>query len=136
MAVLLLAPWIGAVSDASRRRKPWVVGLTIVCAGATLILAPLSRTAFSGRLGLVLLLAAFAVANTAYQLALTPYNAMLPELVPEAQQGRLSGFGTALGYAGSIAGVLLVAPFVTGALGICPLYIPLRISTCGPDKAR
>src|SRR4030095_12058196 len=73
VAVLLLAPWIGAVSDASRRKKPWVVGLTLVCAGATLALAPLSHAAFSGRLGLILLLVAFAVANTAYQLALTPY---------------------------------------------------------------
>ncbi len=116
--VLLLAPWIGAVSDASRRRKPWVVGLTLVCAGATLALSPLSRAALSDKLGLLLLLAAFAVANTAYQLALPPYNAMLAELSPEGGRGRLSGLGTALGYVGSITGVLLVAPFVTGALGI------------------
>jgi MFS transporter, UMF1 family len=120
VAVLLLAPWIGAVSDASRRRKSWVVGMTVVCAGATLALAPLSRVPGADRAGVILLLAAFALANTAYQLALPPYNAMLPELVPERERGRLSGFGTALGYAGSITGVLLVAPFVTGAarLGI------------------
>jgi len=65
-----------------------------------------------------LLLAAFAVANVAYQLALPPYNAMLTELVPAAEHGRLSGLGTAVGYVGSIAGVLLVAPFVAGGLGI------------------
>src|SRR4029453_10643434 len=41
---------------------------------------------------------------------------MLPELVPPAARGRLSGYGTALGYVGAIAGVLLVAPFVTGGL--------------------
>ena len=68
--------------------------------------------------GLLLLLGAFAVANTAYQLALPPYNAMLAELVPESDRGKLSGLGTALGYAGSITGILLVAPFVTGGLGI------------------
>jgi UMF1 family MFS transporter len=115
--VLLLAPWIGAVSDASGRRKPWVVGLTLVCVAATLALSPIGR-AVTGRPGLLAILAAFAVANTAYQLALPPYNAMLPELVPESEQGRLSGVGTALGYAGSITGVLLVAPFVTGGAGI------------------
>jgi len=76
VAVLLLAPWIGAVSDASRRRKPWVVGFTLVCAGATLAVAPLAHAEASPRLGLLLLLGAFAVANTAYQLALPPYNAM------------------------------------------------------------
>jgi MFS transporter, UMF1 family len=116
--VLLLAPWIGAVSDASGRRKPWVVGLTLVCVAATLALSPIGRTAGTGRPGLFAILAVFAVANTAYQLALPPYNAMLTELVPESGRGRLSGVGTALGYAGSITGVLLVAPFVTGGAGI------------------
>jgi UMF1 family MFS transporter len=118
VVVLLLAPWIGAISDASRRRKPWVVGLTLACAGATLALSPLSRAAAPERVGLLLLLGAFAVANTAYQLALPPYNAMLAELAPEPGRGRLSGLGTALGYVGSITGVLLVAPFVTGGLGM------------------
>ena len=112
LAVLFLAPWVGAVSDASGRRKPWVVGMTLVCVAATLALSPLSRS------GLLPVLAAFAVGNTAYQLALPPYNAMLPELAPDGERGRLSGLGTALGYAGSITGVLLVAPFVTGGLGI------------------
>lgn len=112
--VLVAAPWIGAVSDASRRRKPWVVGLTLACVAATLTLAALAR----GSAPLGLLLAAFAVANVAYQLALPPYNAMLTELVPPAERGKLSGLGTAVGYIGSIAGVLLVAPFVAGGLGI------------------
>jgi UMF1 family MFS transporter len=116
VAVLFAAPWVGAVSDATGRRKPWVVGLTLVCVAGTLALSPLGRGGAGS--GLLPLLAAFAVANTAYQLALTPYNAMLPELVPPAERGRLSGIGTAVGYAGSIAGVLLVAPFVTGGLGI------------------
>ncbi len=112
--VLVAAPWIGAVSDASRRRKPWVTGLTLACVAATLGIAALARE--SAPLGL--LLAAFAVANVAYQLALPPYNAMLTELTTPERRGRLSGIGTAVGYAGSIAGVLLVAPFVTGGLGI------------------
>jgi UMF1 family MFS transporter len=41
---------------------------------------------------------------------------MLPELIPAEQQGRLSGLGVAVGYVGSIIGVLLVLPFFTGAL--------------------
>lgn len=118
LAVLFAAPWIGAVSDASGKRKPWVVGMTLACVAATLALSPLARATLPGRAGLLALLAAFAVANTAYQLALPPYNAMLSGLVPPSDHGRLSGFGTALGYVGSIAGVLLVAPFVTGGLGI------------------
>jgi UMF1 family MFS transporter len=106
--VLFAAPYFGARSDVSRRRKPWVVGLTLACVAATALLAPLSRAPVA------LVLATFVVADVAYQLALPFYNAMMPELVPEAEHGRLSGLGTALGYVGSIAGVLAVAPLVDG----------------------
>ncbi len=117
LAVLFLAPWVGAVSDASGRRKPWVVGTTLVCVAATLAFSPLAHSGAS-RVGLLSLLAAFVLANTAYQLALPPYNAMMADLAPASDRGRLSGLGTALGYVGSIAGVLLVAPFVTGGWGL------------------
>ncbi len=118
LLVLVLAPVFGAFSDASRRRKPWVISLTLLSVAGTVALAPLSNAPLPQEKSILLLLAAFAAANTAYQLAIPPYNAMLPELVPAAELGRMSGFGTALGYAGSIAGVLLVAPFVTGRLGL------------------
>ena len=120
LVVLVAAPWVGAASDSTGRRKPWVVGLTLACVAATAGLAWLAHAALSPRLSLALLLAAFAFANTAYQLALPPYNAMLSELVPARDRGRMSGLGTAAGYVGSIAGVLLVAPFVTGGLSIPP----------------
>jgi len=110
--VLFAAPYFGARSDVSRRRKPWVVGLTLACVAATTMLAPLSRVP------VLLLLATFVVADVAYQLALPFYNAMMPELAPEAEHGRLSGLGTAVGYLGSIAGVLAVAPFVSGKWSI------------------
>jgi UMF1 family MFS transporter len=61
-------------------------------------------------------LAAFIVANYAYQAAQPFYNAMLPDLVPAEEQGRLSGIGTAVGYVGTIVGLLLVVPFFNGAL--------------------
>jgi UMF1 family MFS transporter len=118
LLVLAAAPVIGAFSDASRRRLPWVVGFTFLCVAATLALSPLARAPLAPRTVVLLLLLVFVVANTAYQLAIPPYNAMLPELVPASELGRMSGFGTALGYVGSIAGVLLVAPFVTGSFGL------------------
>jgi UMF1 family MFS transporter len=112
--VLFAAPYFGARSDVSRRRKPWVVALTLACVAATALLAPIANAPVDPATGLLLLLATFAVADVAYQLALPFYNAMMPELVPEAEHGRLSGLGTALGYVGSIAGVLFVASFVSG----------------------
>ena len=112
--VLFAAPYFGARSDVSRRRKPWVVGLTLACVAATALLDPISRASLPPVAGVVILLATFTLADVAYQLALPFYNAMMPELVPPAEHGRISGLGTALGYVGSIAGVLLVAPFVSG----------------------
>ena len=61
------------------------------------------------------MLACYVVANFAYQAAQPFYNAMLPELVPVEHQGRLSGMGAAVGYIGSIAGVMLVI-ILTGVL--------------------
>ena len=112
--VLFAAPYLGALSDLRRRRKAWVVGLTLACAAATALLHPFGAASLSPAAATALLLACFAVAHTAYQLALPFYNAMMPELVPESEQGRLSGLGTALGYVGSIAGVLAMLPLVRG----------------------
>jgi len=132
--VVISIPFLGALSDVRRRRKPWVVGFTILsCAACALMgvlgqrLLPLTGEAVDNPVTLPAgwhasgaplfwVLAAFVVANFAYQAAQPFYNAMLPELVPPEEQGRLSGFGTAIGYVGSIVGVALVVPFFNGTL--------------------
>ena len=132
--VFLSIPFLGALSDVRRRRKPWVVGFTVLSCAATALLGVLGQTLFpltgegvdraatlpsgwhASGAPLFWLLAAFVLANFAYQAAQPFYNAMLPELVPIQEQGRLSGFGTAIGYLGSIFGVILVAPFFNGSL--------------------
>ena len=132
--VVVSIPVFGAISDATQRRKPWVVGFTLIACLSTVIMA------IFGQLGLPLIgegvtgtgssqpiapgvalfgvLAAFTIANYTYQGAQPFYNAMLPELVPVDHRGRLSGTGAALGYVGSITGVLLTFPFFTGAMPI------------------
>jgi UMF1 family MFS transporter len=51
---------------------------------------------------------------------------MMPELVPVDHRGRLSGMGAALGYLGSIIGVLLTFPFFAGQMPILGA-IPERV---------
>lgn len=132
--VVLAIPFLGALSDARRRRKPWVVGFTVLSCLATAMigvfgqrLLPLTGTGVdspaalpagwhAGGAPLYWVLGAYVVAMFAYQAAQPFYNAMMPELVPIEEQGRLSGFGTAIGYVGSIVGVLLVMPFFNGTL--------------------
>ena len=139
LLVALSIPVLGAVSDAQRRRRPWVIGFTLAAVAATALIGVLGRTtlplvgeqvvgaAAAGGAGLGLaalapLLVAFVVANYAYQGALPFYNAMLPELAAPEAQGRLSGLGAALGYVGSIVGVLVGMTFFAGGIpGIAQL---------------
>jgi UMF1 family MFS transporter len=132
--VVAAIPVLGAISDVRRRRMPWVVGFTIMSCAACVLMGvfgvtslPLIGTGIdSGVLrqpdwhptasALFPVLAFYVIANFAYQAAQPFYNAMLPELVPVEERGRLSGLGTAVGYVGSIVGVVLVFPFFTGGL--------------------
>jgi UMF1 family MFS transporter len=134
--MVVAIPVLGAISDVRRRRKPWVVGFTIASCLACAAMGILGQTTLplvgegvahpvsvpSGwhvsTSALIPVLVAFAIANFAYQAAQPVYNAMLPELVPVEEQGRLSGFGVAVGYVGSIVGVVLVLPFFTGGLPV------------------
>jgi UMF1 family MFS transporter len=50
--------------------------------------------------------------NFGYESALVYYNAYLPDLAPPSHQGRVSGWGFAVGYAGSIAALVAALPFV------------------------
>jgi UMF1 family MFS transporter len=133
--VVVSIPLFGAISDATQRRKPWVVGFTLVACISTILIAVLgqiglpligegvtaavqSRSLMPSGVALFAVLSAFTIANYAYQGAQPFYNAMLPELAPVDHRGRLSGMGSAFGYAGSITGVLLTFPFFSGSLPI------------------
>lgn len=130
--VVISIPVFGAISDATQRRKPWVVGFTLMACASTVIMAAVGQIGLpligegiiaaatdprlSSGLALFGVLAAFTIANYAYQGAQPFYNAMMPELVPVDHRGRLSGLGAALGYVGSITGVILTFPFFTGSM--------------------
>ena len=138
--VVLSVPFLGALSDARRRRKPWVMWFTIISCLACAAIGILGQTTIPvtgaqtidgvtaaggwqpslGSLFWVFL--AFTIANYTYQAAQPFYNAMMSDLAPPAEQGRLSGIGTAVGYVGTIVGLLLVSPFFGGEL---PLLGPL-----------
>jgi MFS transporter, UMF1 family len=150
--VVVSIPLFGAISDATLRRKPWVVWFTIACCLMTAIMGIVGQTSVPligdsisdpvaigsytlGGMAAVIILASFVIANYAYQGALPFYNAMMFELVPPEEQGRLSGIGTALGYFGAIIGVLLVTPFFSGTmplLGAIPSGVMTFLRTVVP----
>ncbi len=94
----LVSPVRGAMSDRTRRRKPFLFVFTL------LTILP---TAVIGFVDIGLGLLAFAIANFAYQAALIYYDALLPEVARNGARGRLSGIGVGLGYLGTIVSGLL-----------------------------
>jgi UMF1 family MFS transporter len=132
--VVISIPIFGAISDATQRRKPWVVGFTLMTVAMTALLGVVGQTVIPligeavespsvasytlAGLPAVVILTAFIIANWAYQGAMPFYNAMMFELVPPNELGRISGIGTALGYIGAIVGILLASPFFNGAIPV------------------
>ena len=103
----VVSPILGAMSDRTGRRKPFLLFFTI------LTIVP---TALIGLVDIGLGLLAFAVANFAYQAALIYYDALLPEVARASTRGKLSGIGVGLGYLGTIVSGLLFR-FTTDADG-------------------
>lgn len=126
MAIALLSPVLGAIADASGRRKPWIAVF-----GAILVIG--SSTMWIGKPGdqaiIPLLLSALALASVGAEFATVFNNAMMPTLVPPERIGRLSGTGWATGYIGGIVSLIIVLGFLaanpeTGKtlLGVTPLF--------------
>jgi UMF1 family MFS transporter len=126
LAIALLSPVLGAIADASGRRKPWIAcfgALLVIGAGAMWIGKP-------GDPGIIpALLLAYAIASIGVEFATVFNNAMMPTLVPPERIGRLSGTGWATGYVGGILSLVLVLGFLaanaeTGRtlFGFTPLF--------------
>ena len=103
-AVAISVPLFGAISDQTGRRRGPLTLLTIISVIATALIGQASQL-WAG-------ICLFVIANYCYQSALVFYNGMLPAVSRHSNVGMVSGYGVALGYMGSIAGLLLVKPFV------------------------
>jgi UMF1 family MFS transporter len=108
--VALLAPGLGALADASGRRKPWLgwnTLITVLCLGGMVFVVPRQgHLANAVVLGVTLL----ALGTVFYELASVAYNALLLQITTPAGLGRVSGLGWGAGYVGGI--VLLLILFI------------------------
>jgi UMF1 family MFS transporter len=102
IAVALAAPLLGALSDFSGRRIPYLATTTAFSVTATALMV-VGRPA-------LLVLVLFAVANFFYQVALVVYDALLANVSDETTRGFASGLGVGLGYGGTILSLFSVAP--------------------------
>lgn len=126
LMIALMSPVLGAVADASGRRKPWIAAF-----GAMLVIG--SSLMWFGRPGDVSvipsLLIAYGIATIGVEFATVFNNAMMPTLVPPDKIGRLSGTGWATGYIGGILSLVLVLGFLAASpatgrtlFGFTPLF--------------
>lgn len=113
ICVALLAPVLGAIADQTGPRKPWVAGFSVLfvigCSGLWLAVPD------GGGIALVLVFFVLAFAASEFMLIFT--SAMLPDLGPRSEIGRISGSGWALGYAGGVVVLILVLLLLAPAAG-------------------
>jgi len=114
--VALTLPLLGEISDRFHKRMPFLIAFTLICIVFTAMIGVFSHAVSDKLLTLGLIIICYMIANYAYQGGLVFYNALLPHVCSERSMGRVSGYGVALGYLGSILGLTLVLPFVEGSL--------------------
>src|ERR1035437_4000482 len=120
--IALMSPVLGAIADASGRRKPWIAAF-----GALLVIG--SCLMWFGKPGdarvIAPLLLAYGIATIGVEFATVFNNAMMPSLVRPDRTGRLSGTG----YVGGVLSLILVLGFLAASpetgrtlFGFTPLF--------------
>jgi len=104
--VAVTSPFLGGIADRAGIRRPLFIGFTALSVTATALMATVepAMVVWGFVLGVL--------GNVGYESALVYYNAYLPDLAPRSHQGRVSAWGFAVGYAGSIVALLAALPFV------------------------
>jgi UMF1 family MFS transporter len=93
--VSLSSPFLGGIADYAGLRKRLLAFYTIVCVLAVTAFSLLTPGAALA--GFILIV----IANIGMEGGLVFYNSFLPRIAPAEYQGRVSGWGFGVGYAGS-----------------------------------
>jgi UMF1 family MFS transporter len=102
LLVAVIAPLLGAMADVLQNKKLFLglfTALTIVCTSALYFVQP----------GMIFVASALLVlANAGFEGGLVFYDAFLPEITTPKYYGRVSGYGYATGYVGSLGALVMV----------------------------
>jgi UMF1 family MFS transporter len=107
--VMFSAPVVGAMADIKACKKRFLLWSSLGCIVSTALLAQIGPGDY--KLGMALI--TLSVIMFAYGENLVA--AFLPELVPDKQMGRLSGYGWGLGYVGGLLTLLLCLGYLRWA---------------------
>lgn len=106
----LLMPALGALSDGTGKKKMFLFLFTLTCCLALGLIPLLPASLF------IFAIVLFAISNFFYEGGMVFYNALLYSVAEGKKARSVSGFGVALGYLGSIAGLVVMLPIVYGDL--------------------
>jgi UMF1 family MFS transporter len=98
----LLVPLFAAAGDRTGRCRTYLIVATMAC------IIPMGL--FGASTSLIPLMVAFFIANLAYNGSLVFYNALLPSVAADRNQGLISGLGVGLGYIGTLVTLVVVLP--------------------------
>ncbi len=102
-----ISPILGAVADHSVGKKRFLLLFTLLCIVSTAMLYFVE--AGDILFGIIL----FVLANVGFEAGLVFYDSFLPEITAPKNFGRVSGYGFAMGYLGSLTTLALVFPFIS-----------------------
>ena len=120
--VAVFSPFLGAITDHTGKRKPWIAVFLLISALFTALLWFATPGIQSIRLAIVFV----CIANIAYEFTQIFYNSMMVSLAPRDMIGRISGWGWGLGYFGGLA-CLAVVLFVFIKGGWLPATAGLHV---------
>lgn len=103
----LISPVLGAIADYSAGKKRFLLIFTLLCITSTALLY------FVGRGDVLLGITLFVIANVGFEAGLVFYDSFLPEITAPKNFGRVSGYGFAMGYLGSLSTLALIYPFIS-----------------------
>ena len=103
----LVSPFLGSVADATSRKKLFLAIFTLACVLAT------SGLYFTVEGMLAVAVVLVIIANVGFEGGTVFYDAFLPEIAAEKDYAMVSATGWAVGYAGSLA-ILLIALGILG----------------------
>ncbi len=106
----IISPILGAIADYSAGRKRFLLFFTLLCIVSTASLY------FTGKGDLFFAVIIFILANIGFESGLVFYDAFLPDLTSPHNFGRVSGYGFAMGYLGSLATLAIAFPFIQSNL--------------------
>jgi UMF1 family MFS transporter len=108
LCAALLSPVLGAIADSGAGKKRFLFLFTALCIGSTIGLFFVEAGMIIPGMLLVIL------ANIGFEAGLVFYDAFLPEITTERSYGRVSGYGFAMGYIGSLVTLAVSFPFLQG----------------------